>query len=433
MVDASTSGSEQGRPEEPSTNFVHAKRPEVTFLPEPEPRPQRFTVLSVDDHLVEPAHLFEGRMPKKFQATAPRVLETELGQQMWCYEDRLVANFSVNAIVGRPIEEGSFDASRFDEMRRGCWDVHARVHDMDVNGIAGSLNFPSGLSGFAGVRYSLSNDSEYGLAAMRAYNDWHIEEWTGSYPERMIPCQVAWLRDPAVGAEEIRKNAAKGFKAVSFPDNPERLGLPSLQSAYWDPVIGACAETETVVCIHVGSNGTLMGIASEAPLDATTVLFPVNSIVTAVDWLFSFLPVRYPALKIVLSEGGIGWVPMLMDRLDFCIRDRHAGYVGTWSGTDMTPTEILRRNFYFNSIEDPAGFELRHRIGVDRIMVESDYPHPDSTWPDTQLVLERQLGGIPREEADLITHQNAARVFRHPVPEHLLAPADRTRTAGVPT
>ena len=406
-----------------STNFIPGIRSGVTFLPEPEPRTQHYTVISVDDHLVEPAHLFEGRLPKKYQAVAPRVLETELGQQMWCYEDRLVANFSVNAIVGRPIEEGSFDASRFDEMRRGCWDIHARIHDMDINGIAASLNFPSGLSGFAGVRYSMSKDPEYGYAVMRAYNDWHLEEWAGTDPDRIIPCQITWLQDAELAAAEIRRNAERGFTAVSFPDNPELLGLPSLQTRFWDPFVRACEETDTVICIHVGSNGRLMGVASDAPLDATTVLFPVNSIVTAVDWLFSRLPVSFPKLKIVLSEGGIGWVPMLLDRLNFCIRDNHAGYADTWRNIEISPSDLLLRNFYFNSIEDPAGYALRHRIGVENIMVESDYPHPDSTWPDTQEVLRSQLKEFPREETDLITYKNAERVFRHPLPGHLVQSA----------
>jgi predicted TIM-barrel fold metal-dependent hydrolase len=406
----------------PATNFVpaSARRPPVRFLPEPEPQPHLYTVISVDDHLVEPAHLFEGRIPSKFAAQAPRVLETEDGQQMWCYEDRLVSNFSVNAIVGRPMEDGTFDASRFDEMRRGCWDIDARVADMDVSGIAASLNFPSGLSGFAGVRYSLSKDPEFGLAAMRAYNDWHLDEWAGTHPDRIIACQVTWLRDPGVAADEIRRNAERGFTAVTFPDNPERLGFPSLHTGHWDPFLRACEETGTVICIHVGSNGGLVGTASDAPLDAVTVLFPVNSIMTAVDWLFSLRPVKFPDLRIVLSEGGIGWVPMLMDRLAFCVDDLHADYVGTWRSVDISPVDVLKRNFWFCSIEDPAGFELRHRIGVENILVEQDYPHPDSTWPDTQRVLQRQLAGLPDDEADAVTFRNAEDLFRHKLPDHLV-------------
>jgi predicted TIM-barrel fold metal-dependent hydrolase len=431
MTDTATASAAAPAADDGATNFIPGSRKAgVTFLPEPEARPRHYTVISVDDHLVEPAHLFDGRLPKKFQAVAPRVLETELGQQMWCYEDRLIANFSVNAIVGRPIEEGSFDASRFDEMRRGCWDIDARVHDMDTNGVAASLNFPSGLSGFAGVRYSFAKDPAYGLATMRAYNDWHLQEWAGTHPDRIIACQVTWLRDPEIAAAEIRKNAELGFTAVTFPDNPERLGLPSLHTRHWDPFVAACAETDTVICIHVGSNGRLMGAASDAPLDATTVLFPVNSIVTAVDWLFSLTPVRFPDIKIVLSEGGIGWVPMLMDRLDFCIKDNHAGYVDTWRGVDISPSDLLRRNFYFNSIEDPAGFSLRHRIGIENIMVESDYPHPDSTWPDTQLVLHRQFHDLPRDEVDAITYKNAERVFRHPLPAGLISPAQTDARNG---
>ena len=122
-------------------------------------------------------------------------------------------------------------------MRRGAWDIDARVHDMDLNGVYASVYFPSSLAGFAGQRYQLGvSDPDLALAVVRAANDWHLEEWAGTHPGRIIPCQLPWLLDPELAAAEIRRNAARGFHAVTFPELPERLGLPSLHTGYWDPV-----------------------------------------------------------------------------------------------------------------------------------------------------------------------------------------------------
>jgi predicted TIM-barrel fold metal-dependent hydrolase len=392
-----------------------AERAKPNFLPDPEPRTRNYTVISVDDHIVEPPWMFEGRVEAKYADQAPRVVEDELGNQAWIYEGIDLPNFSVHATVGRAVEEAGFDPQRFDEMRRGCWDIKARIADMDINGIVASLCFPSKLAGFGGARFSLSEDKDLGLALMRAYNDWHLEEWAGTVPGRIIPCQVPWLADPEIGAAEIRRNADRGFRAVTFPDDPERLGLPSMHSGHWDPFLRACAETETVVSLHVGSASYILKGSTGAPVHVGTVLFPVNSMIAAVDWLFSMTPSRIPELKIMLAESGIGWVPTLLDRLAYCVGDNHAGYAGGWQGDD-DPCEVLLRNFWFSSLEDPAGFALRHRIGVENILVESDYPHPDSTWPNTQHVLHEQLADLPADEVTKITYQNAEKLFRFQVP-----------------
>lgn len=392
---------------------------EVTFLPEPDPRPRYYTVVSVDDHLVEPPETFEGRMPSRFKDLGPRVIEEEDGSQVWLMEDRQIPNAGANAQVGRPYSEYSREPTRFDQMRRGAWDVHARVADMDLAGIWGSLCFPSMVAGFAGARFAEAKDQEFGLAAMRAWNQWHHEAWAGAYPERFIPQQVTWLRDPEIAAKEIYLNAERGFTSLSFPEMPEKLGLPSIYTGYWDPVMRACEETGTVLSLHVGSASSVVTGSSDAIAEVVTSLFFVGSIITTSDWLFSKIPVRFPNLKIAISEGGIGWVPALIDRIEHCSRYRE--YTGGWMDVDLSPVDVLRRNFWFCALDDTAGFLLLDRIGEDRVTVESDYPHTDTTWPDTQNYLKEQLGFLPPATIEKLTWKNASQLYNFPVSENALA------------
>jgi len=386
------------------------------LLPDPEPREVRYTVISVDDHLVEPPHLFEGRLPARLQDRAPRIVEDADGRQQWVYEDAVHAQIGLNAVSGRPFDEWITEAIRFDQMRRGCWDVHARIRDMDLDGVWASLAFPSSLPGFCGRVFCASKDQELGLATLRAWNDWMAEEWHGSYPDRLIPIQIPWMPDPEIGAAEIRRNAERGFHAVSMPELPHNLGYPSLHSGYWDPIIVACAETETVICLHVGSTG-LTPVPPGAPMiEELAINFLANAFSTCVDWLWSGLPVRYPDLKIAHSEAGLGWVPMLLDRLD-SIYERSGYGKPNWMSKDLSPSDVLRRNFWFCTIEDPSTIALRDRIGIDHIMVESDYPHGDSTWPDTQPLLAKWIDHLPVEDIRKITHQNAATLFHTPLPQ----------------
>ncbi|HTO00103.1 MAG TPA: amidohydrolase family protein [Microthrixaceae bacterium] len=387
----------------------------VTFLPEPERAERLYTVISVDDHIVEPPDTFVGRIPAKYADRAPKIVETPNGGETWVYDGAELPNVGFNAVVGRPVSEYGFEPTRFDQMRRGAWDIHARVADMDLNGIYASLNFPSFLPGFGGQRLQMTTkDSGLAEATVRAWNDWHLEDWSGSYPDRIIPCQIPWMLDPELGARMIRENAARGFRAVTFSEAPHRLGLPSLHTGHWDPIMAACAETGTVINLHIGSSGASPATSDDAPPDVVGVLFFAYAIYAAVDWLYSMIPLRFPDIKICLSEGGIGWVAGLMDRLDHML-SYHDMY-GTWK-SDLTPAEVLKRNFWFCAVEDQSSFVQRDRIGVENILVESDYPHCDSTWPNSQAVIHSEIGDLPKDVIERITWRNASELYGHPVPE----------------
>jgi predicted TIM-barrel fold metal-dependent hydrolase len=194
------------------------------------------------------------------------------------------------------------------------------------------------------------------------------------------------------------------------------LGLPSVHTDHWDPLLRACEETGTVVCMHTGSGQIAPPTSPESPLEQSTSLFPIHGLLAAADWLWARIPLRYPELDVAFSEGGIGWVPMFLDRLDYIMEHSASGMANAWGDGDVTPSEAVRRNFWFCSIDDPTTLRVRDRIGVDHIMVESDYPHADSSWPDTQRLLADRLAGLPDADVAKLTHENAARLFRHPLP-----------------
>ncbi len=327
-----------------------------------------------------------------------------------------MGNIGLSAVVGRDeADKWTTDPLRFEDMRRGCFDIDARIVDMDIAGIDASLCFPSFLPGFAGRMFSRLKDQEFGLALMRAWNDWHIEVWAGSYPDRIIPCQLTWLNDADVAAQEIRRNAARGFKAVTFSENPSAHKLPSLQSGAWDPFLAACEETETVICLHVGGSGWNPITAPEASIAEAATSVMLNAMAATIDWVWSGVASRYPRLRVALSESGITWVPAVIERIDYVSGRTLKGDPDGWLDPELTPSEVLRRNFWFCAIDDPVGVAMREHIGVENILLECDYPHADSSWPDTQLVMEKMLSGVSEDEAELMAYTNAATLFRHDV------------------
>ena len=225
----------------------------------------------------------------------------------------------------------------------------------------------------------------------------------------------------------MRGNAARGFKAVSFPEFPAQLGYPSIFTTHWDPFFEACQETETVVCLHTGASSWAPLPSPDPPFELLPTVFPVNALIAAAEWVWSGVAAAFPRLAVALSEGGIGWVPMLMDRVDYVLDHSASGTESaTWT-SDLRPSEVLARNFWFCTIDDPSVTPVLDRIGRDHVMVESDYPHADSTWPDTQAVLASTFGHLPPAELGRLAAGNAASLFRHPLP-----PAEDWRKAAPP-
>ena len=230
-------------------------------------RTEDMIMISVDDHLVEPPDMFDDVIPAKYKDRAPKVVHTDEGNDVWTFGDAVIPNVGLNAVAGRPKEEYGVDPTAFDEMRPGCFDVHERVKDMNAGGVLACMNFPS-FPGFAGRLFAIE-DRDFGLALLRAYNDWHVDEWCGAYPARFIPMCLPVIWDAEACAAEVRRNADRGVHALTFSENPSVLGYPSFHDDYWTPLWKALVDTETVMNVHIGSSGKLAVTAPDAPMDTT--------------------------------------------------------------------------------------------------------------------------------------------------------------------
>jgi predicted TIM-barrel fold metal-dependent hydrolase len=372
-------------------------------------RTEDMILVSVDDHVVEPPDMFANHLPAKYADLAPKVIQTPAGDDVWFYEGQTLPNIGLNAVAGKPPEEYGVEPTTFAEMRPGCHQIDQRVADMDANGVLGSMCFPS-FPQFCGQLFSRTEDKSVALAMLQAYNDWHIDEWCGTHPGRFIPLSLPPIWDPELMAAEVRRVAAKGCHAVTFSENPEKLGWPSFHSEHWDPFWKAVSDEGTVVCLHIGSSSQLTITSVEAPLNVMITLQPMNIVQAAADILWSRVMVEHPDVKFALSEGGIGWIPYFLERCDY-VYEHHR----LWTGQDlpMKPSELFRERFITCFIDDAAGVKNRHDVGIDTITWECDYPHSDSTWPDSPERLARSLEGVPDHEIDQMTHENAMRFFRY--------------------
>jgi predicted TIM-barrel fold metal-dependent hydrolase len=371
-------------------------------------RMEDMILVSVDDHVVEPPDLFDNHVPAKYKDIAPRIEHMADGTDRWMFLDFDIPNVGLNAVTGRPPEEYGMDPTSFDELRPGTYDVKQRVLDMSANGVLGSLNFPS-LPGFAGRLFAALDDKDAALALCRAYNDWHIEDWCGAAPDRLIPLAIPPIWSPEALADEVRRVEKKGCHAITFPENPVPLGLPSLHTEHWDPFWKACSDEGVVVCMHIGSSSELVITAADAPIDVLITLSPINIVQAAADLIWSPVFRKFPNVKVALSEGGIGWIPYFLERIDYGYQHHRAWTLQDFG--DKLPSEVFNEHVITCFIDDAFGLASREFLNMDNVTWECDYPHSDTTWPTSPELLGKTLHGLTDEQIAKVSHQNAMRHF----------------------
>ena len=385
-------------------------------------------LISADDHVVEPPHVWHDNLPSELRNAGPTIVrrrgfvqQTKRSWEFvedgsgdwadcWRYDGTLFPILRNLAALSYPAGLEHPGGGLFEEFRPGCYEPNARLADMDANHTEASLCFPT-FARFCGQTFLEASDPELAAACIRAYNDWMIDDWCGAAARgRLIPLTLIPLWDAELAAAEVRRCVDKGAHAICFTESPPELGLPSVFTEFWEPLWQACDETETVVNIHIGSSSTFMTTSPDAPPIVPISLTHVSAERSLVDWLSSGILERFSTIKMVLSEGQAGWMPYVLDRMDRSEKQ--------WEGKltrriSKLPSSYVPGRVYACVFEDDIGLALRERIGMSQLLFETDYPHTDSTWPESAVVAERMVkaAGLDENEIRQFLRGNAIECF----------------------
>ncbi len=384
-------------------------------------------IISVDDHVVEPPNVWTDRLPAKYADAAPHIVvapqgDMKLADGKWVETpgtgDKMAAwwyfgdlRYQIKLMIACPgiaPEDVTMEGVTYDDIAPGCYDPKARLADMDLNHIEASLCFPN-YPRFCGQLFSEVDDRELGLLCIQAYNDWMIDEWCGDSEGRLIPLCIVPLWDPALAAAEVRRNAARGCRAVAWSELPAWLGQPSIHSGHWDPFFAACEETGTVICMHIGSGTKTVVTSPDAPTVITANLIACNSISSMIDWLFSGKFDQFPGLKLLYAESQIGWIPYFVERADDTWHTHQ--WAQTEQRSELPPSHYYRKHIYSCFFKDTVGIGLLDRIGEDNVLFETDYPHQDGTFPHSRQTAEKLFGHLDPAVIHKIARGNAIRLL----------------------
>jgi len=368
--------------------------------------PPSAKIYSADDHLIEPAHLWVDRAPAKYRDRAPHIEEVD-GRECWVFEDQryLLTMGSCRPREGFS-EEGYPPApgtARYDEIRPGNYDPAERLHDMDLDGVWAQLLFPN-YARFAGHRfYPVAQDQDLALWALQTYNDHLFEEWCGLAPDRIFGAAILPLHRMDEAVAELERVVAKGARAVAFSENPTVLGMPSIHTDYWDPLFAAAQSLQIPLCTHIGSSSKLVSTSPDAPVTVQVTLLGVNSMMAAADWLLGNVFDRFPTLQVILSEGGTGWIPYLVERADKVWHDPRIDFdpiLGRMHHKPKLPPSVnFREHMYACLVDERFALTALDQLPVDNILFEGDYPHGDGLFPNNRAYLEKVLADVPDDVA----------------------------------
>ena len=389
-------------------------------------------IISVDDHVMEPPDLWTSRAPSSIRQLVPRLErsterfrwkhgkaqktteQAKPGEEcdVWVYEDYKFPLYQALAAAGADVSEIDNGPITYDAVREGVKKQSARLQDMSDNHVDAAACFPNTLPRFCGQTFAERTDRDLALWCLQAYNDWIIDDWcAGEGKGRLIPVTVAPLWDAELAAREVERCAAKGSFALSFSENPTLLGLPSLYSGYWDPMFKACADTETTLCIHVGSSSHVYSTSPDSPFILGSTMAFVSSMGSLLDFIFSGLLERIPNLKVMYSEGQAGWLPYLIEQADKFSAHRGNNQFGT--NLPKPPSSYLPNRVYACIYDDDTALRERNTIGIDLLCYETDYPHADGSFPHTYDDVAKMVteAGLNEDETYKLVRGNAIKAL----------------------
>ena len=290
--------------------------------------------------------------------------------------------------------------------RPGHFDGAAHLEDMDLDGLDVEVVYCE-VSGF---RY-LYRLREGAIEATSAFND-ALAQYASADPERLIVSYQIPIHDIDAAVAEVHRLAAAGARSLQIPVFPNEIGFADYHDERYDPLWAAVQDVDLPLCCHIGMNAAFDDLAQRDPTPGRAICVPIIALSTAEAlgmWILGGVFERFPDLRLVFVEPGIGWVAWWLDQVDaMTLRD---GYV--YPALKALPSEYFRRNVSLTFMDEARGIRTaRDHFGVENLLWASDYPHPPTTFPDSLARLDAQLDGLSASERALISGGNAARVWR---------------------
>lgn len=361
---------------------------------------------SADSHVIEPGDLWQQRVPKKFRERAPRIvqgmdsLRGKLpGEWMVCegIGPQRVAGFAA-ADVGDPRNRASADERGYEEIRSGGWDPVTRLKDQSVDGVTFEVMYPSMTLPMFGIP-----DTELQQVVFVAYNDW-IAEFASYDPQRMLGVGVVSVDDIDAAVAELNRIASLGLRGAMIPVDP---GRPNYASKRYDRLWAAATDLCLPLSMHILTDRSGPGY-DRLPFLMTWIgqVHPVQLSITAM--LVSGVFHRFPDLKVVSVENDIGWIPHYLHKLNHAFEQFR--YLINYD-VPATPIDYFHQNVWFTFQDDPIGVNHLEEIGPHQVMWGSDYPHGDSTWPNSRETIASNFEGMPSDFVDQVTSRNVAKLY----------------------
>jgi uncharacterized protein len=382
-------------------------------------------IVDTDSHITEPPGLWLDHAPTKFKERVPRIVEDEQGRLCWMVDGRFLGPIGFTAIApdGSRLagdwatpDGGNRTFLRYEDVHKGAYDFEARLGWLDERGIHQQVLFPN-VPGFGAVDLAkYVDDTQLRTACVTIYNDAAAEIQRNS-GDRLLPLAlVPWWDLEAVGVELDRARSQLGLTGITMCENPQEFGFRPLDQPEWDPFWSACEDLDLAVAFHIGSGGPKNMVWSqegggEFQATATVNSFLSNSWVVT-NLIFSGILLKHPRLKIFSAETGIGWLPFVLEAMDYQWHENLVSRVKNDVWKAMLPSEVFRRNFYVAFWFEKFGPEYAMDIvGEDNIMFETDFPHGTALTDRTQEEVATTLAKLRPEVRRKVLRDNAARLF----------------------
>jgi len=364
-------------------------------------------ILSSDSHVFEPPDLWTTRIDAAFRDRAPRMQRINGVDQLVVEEQQVIAGIGLISNAGARFEapETLSSQGRFEDVHQGGYDPAQHLKDMQLDGVAGEVLYPS-----QGLFYFKVADTQLMSAIFRAYNDW-LAEFCRTDPERLKGIAMLNLDDVQDGIKELERTAKMGFAGAMITEYPPEDRR--YDQAEYEPFWAAAQALDMPLSLHTATRrqGKIRGAGEKTLRDAssraTKVFYPATSMC---DMIFSGVFERYPDLKLAIVEFELAWVPHLLSSMDYTYRERHEEALYRFKD-GWRPSDFFHRNVFLSFQEDEVGIRLRDIIGVDNMMWGSDYPHIESTFPQSRQILAQILAGVPEEEYARIVGENTAHLY----------------------